>query len=132
MIALMFGITNTMLMSVFERIKEFGVLIAVGMKHHKLFQMILIETILLAITAAIIGLLLTIITLYYFNSYGLDLSSVSVGLENFGVSHILYTKFDLNLMIQMILFTLVTAVLSASYPGFKAIKLKVVDAIHHQ
>lgn len=48
--ALLFGITNTMLMSVVDRIRELGVLIAIGMKKSKIFIMIVLESVLLSLT----------------------------------------------------------------------------------
>ncbi|MCK7521515.1 MAG: FtsX-like permease family protein [Ignavibacteriales bacterium] len=66
--ALLFGITNTMLMSVLERVREFGVLMAIGMKRKKVFWMIILETITLAIVGGIVGMILAIITITYFGS----------------------------------------------------------------
>jgi putative ABC transport system permease protein len=56
--ALLFGITNTMLMSVLERVREFGVLMAVGMKRRKVFTMIILETIVLSFIGGIVGMVI--------------------------------------------------------------------------
>ncbi len=54
-LALSFGIVNIMLMSVFERTREFGVLMAVGMQKHNIFLLIMLETTWLGITGALLG-----------------------------------------------------------------------------
>ena len=53
--ALLFGITNTMLMSVLERVREFGVLMAIGMKRRRVFSMIIFETITLSLVGGLIA-----------------------------------------------------------------------------
>jgi len=57
MLALVFGIVNTMLMAVLERFKELGMLMAVGMTKTRVFTMVMVETIYLGIIAAPFGLL---------------------------------------------------------------------------
>ncbi len=78
--ALLFGITNTMLMSVMERVREFGVLMAVGMKRSRVFFMIIMETISLSFIGGIIGLILALILIQYFGSVGINLSAFTEGL----------------------------------------------------
>ena len=56
--ALLFGITNTMLMSVFDRVREFGMLMAVGMKRRQVFVMVMTETVFLSLTGGAAGMIL--------------------------------------------------------------------------
>ncbi|HID38581.1 MAG TPA: ABC transporter permease, partial [Calditrichaeota bacterium] len=90
LLALLFGITNTMLMSVVDRIREFGVLIAIGMNKVKVFSMIVMETILLSLTGGFIGILLGVVTISFFARTGIDLGAISYSLESFGASTMLY------------------------------------------
>ncbi len=76
-IALALLLVNSSLMSVFERIPEFGVIKSLGMKAHQIRNMILIETVIMALMAVFFGNLLGFIFLYVGGIYGIDLSGES-------------------------------------------------------
>jgi ABC-type lipoprotein release transport system permease subunit len=130
MMALVFGIINTMLMAVLERTKELGVLMAIGMNKVKIYLMILIETLFIGLIGAPIGLFVGYLTISYYRHVGVDLSNYSEGLEAFGYSSILYPYLDDNVYVIVTIGVMITAVIAALYPAWKAIKLKPVDAIH--
>lgn len=130
MIALIFGIINTMLMSVLERFKELGMLMAVGMNKIRIFQMIMVETLYLAFVGSPVGLILSVITMNYFENYGMDLSNYSDGLEMYGYDNVLYPTVDSGAYVQIIVGVFITAIAGAIYPALKAIKLKPVEALH--
>ena len=91
-----FGVVNTMMMSVFERTREFGVLRAIGIRPGRLVAMVVIEGMLLAIVAGTIGLTLGGLLDAYLITYGLDLSAdTPEGFEFAGVvfEPILYGAF---------------------------------------
>ncbi len=127
--ALLFGITNTMLMSVMDRVRELGVLMAVGMKRIRMFILIIIETILLSITGGIIGIIMGTITTIYFSSKGIDLSLFAQGLSSFGIGTMLYPSLPLSAYPTLTLMILLTAIFSAVYPALKAIRLNPSEAI---
>jgi ABC-type lipoprotein release transport system permease subunit len=127
--ALLFGITNTMLMSVLERVREFGVLMAIGMKRKKVFSMIILETITLAVVGGIVGMILAIITITYFGFAGINLSAFAAGFSEWGLSSILYPMLPFSFYLVITIMILFTAVFSAIYPAIKAIKLKPATAI---
>ena len=77
LLALAFGIVNTMLMAVLERKREIGMLLSVGMDKRKVFTMIILETLFLAFIAALLGVLLSIWTIEYFGRHGINLSAVA-------------------------------------------------------
>lgn len=129
MLALIFGIINTMLMAVLERYKELGMLMAVGMNKPKIFAMIVIETIMLAIIATPIGFLLGYATVLYYHDNGLDLSAFSKGMRQFGLSEIVYPSMETDLYGALVLSVAVTAILASIYPAYKAISLRPVEAI---
>ncbi len=129
MLALIFGIINTMLMAVLERIKELGMLMAIGMNKAKVFFMIFLETILLSILAAPFGMLLGYLSIQYFGSYGLNLSAFSESLQNFGMDEIIYFKVNPELYLEVPIAIMITAVLASIYPALKAIRLRPVEAI---
>ena len=127
--ALLFGITNTMLMSVMERVREFGVLMAVGMKRSRVFLMIMMETISLSFIGGIVGLILAIIFIQYFGSVGINLSAFTEGLSQWSLGTRLYTSLPFSFYPPLALMILATAIIGALYPALKAIKLKPASAI---
>ncbi len=129
MAALLFGITNTMLMSVLDRVREFGVLLAVGMKRVRVFLLIMIETIILSLFGGIIGMVLGTFTIWYFSDKGIDLSLFSEGLSSWGMPTILYPILPLYFYGVLTTMIVVTGILAAIYPSIKTIKLRPADAI---
>jgi len=129
MMALIFGIINTMLMAVLERNKELGMLMAVGLNKAKVFKMIILETIFLGIAGTPIGLFLAWLTIKYFQGAGLDLTAFSAGLEQMGMSTIIYPVSEPSLYLQMTISVVITALLAAIYPAIKAINLRPVEAM---
>lgn len=128
--ALLFGITNTMLMSVIDRTRELGVLIAIGMKKGRVFVMILLETICLSITGGFGGILLGWISIAYVSHTGLDLSSVvASSLESFGASAVLHPFLPFFMYLMLTIMVIVAANIAAVYPAWKAIHLQPSEAI---
>jgi putative ABC transport system permease protein len=130
MTALIFGIVNTMLMAVLERTRELGVLMAVGMNRGRIYLMIMLETIYLGLVGAPIGLLVGWLTIFYYENQGVDLTNYSEGLEAFGYSSILYPYVDGNTYMIVTFGVIITAIIGALYPAWKATRLNPVDAIH--
>ena len=129
MLALIFGIINTMLMAVFERRKELGMLMAIGMNRSKIFLLILIETLFLSLIGAPTGLVLGALTIKITSETGINLAFISTGLENVGLSSVIYPQiesyFYLFITVMVFLFTLIAAI----YPSRKALMLKPTEAI---
>ena len=131
MLGLAFGIINTMLMTVMERTRELGMLMAIGMNKRRTFSMLMYETILLSFLGCPIGMGIAWLTVWYFGKHGIDLSAFSKGLQNFGFSTMIYTSLANKSYLQVSIMVLITAILAAIYPGLKAIRLKPAEAIRH-
>jgi len=129
LLALSFGIINTMLMAVLERKKELGMLMSVGMNKLKIFMMIVLETLFLAMIATPIGMLLAKFSIDYFEEHGIDLSSVSQGLESFGIGSKIYTYLPNDLYFKITLFTLIITLIASIFPARRALKLNPVEAL---
>jgi putative ABC transport system permease protein len=129
-LALAFGIVNTMLMAVLERTKELAMLMAIGMKKIRVFSMVILETVMIAIVGGPIGLLLGYITIQTFYHRGLDLSIYSEGLEQYGFDSILYLRLEVYYYFVVVSGVISTAIMAAVYPAFKAIQLKPAEALH--
>ena len=129
MLALIFGIINTMLMAVLECYRELGMLMAVGMNKAKIFVMILLETLLIGLISAPIGMLIGYLLVLMTRRSGIDLSAYSDGMAEFGMSSMVYPSLESGVYWQLAVAVLLTTVLGALYPAYKAIKLKPVEAI---
>ena len=127
--ALAFGIVNTMLMIVFERTRELGMLMAVGMSKSRVFRMIMLETIFLTVIGGVIGMALSATLVGYFHQHGIDLSSASKGLGAFGFDPKIYPYISREFYINLTVMIFCTGILSAVMPARKALKLKPVEAI---
>lgn len=130
MLALAFGIINTMLMAVLERTREIGMLSALGMNRIKLFNLILLETILLTIVGVPLGLLSAWLAILYFSKTGIDISSFAgEAMAGFGYSSIIYPEFPASRIFIVMIIVVGTALVSAMFPSLKALKLQPSDAL---
>ncbi len=129
LLALTFGIINTMLMSVLERIRELGMLMAIGLNKRKIFFMIMLETFYLTLISTPIGLLAGWLTVKILGKTGINLSMFSEGLASYGFSSMIYPALDHNKYLIIIIMCLITAILSAIYPAYKALQLNPSEAI---
>ena len=129
LLALLFGITNTMLMSVVDRTREFGMLLAIGMKKGRVFVMIVLETIFLSFTGGLIGTLISILSIAYFAGKGIDLSAIAASMESFGASTMLYPFLPLAMYIILTIMIVIAANIAALLPAWKAMHLVPSEAI---
>lgn len=129
LLALTFGIINTMLMSVLERIRELGMLMAIGLNKRKIFFMIMLETIYLTLIGAPIGLLTGWLTVTVLGKIGINLSMFSEGLASYGFDSMIYPALDYDKYEIIVIMCLITAILSAIYPAYKALQLNPSEAI---
>jgi ABC-type lipoprotein release transport system permease subunit len=129
LMALVFGIINTMLMAVLERQHELGVLMAVGMNRSKVFFMIVFETMLMTLAACAIGLPASWATIAYFGKHGIDLSNWSQGLAQYGIRTMVYPALELQYFVKIGAMSIASSMLAAIYPARKSLQLKPVEAI---
>ena len=128
-IVIAFGIANTMVMSVFERVREFGILKAIGTKPSQLFGMVILESVMLALLGMALGGILSGINIWFWARNGLDLSMFAEGLEAFGMPTVIYPFLRGTNIISAVLLALGMAVLSAFYPGLRASRIMVASAL---
>ncbi|HAC15448.1 MAG TPA: ABC transporter permease [Bacteroidetes bacterium] len=128
-IALCFGVINTMLMAVLERTAELGMLRAVGLNKFKSFTMIMLETTFLTMIGSPLGLLLGWSFNAWYGEKGIDLAFFSKGLELYGFNSMIYPELGLTYYLDITLLMLLATVFSAIFPALKALKLNPVEAI---
>jgi len=131
LIALSFGVINTMLMAIMERTHEIGMLLAIGMRRSKVFLMIIYETVMLSLVGAVLGVILSFILNLITGHTGIDLSVFSDGFRAYGYNPIVIPQMESGFYYMILLMVLFVSVLAAIYPAAKAIKLKPAVAIRH-
>lgn len=125
------GLLNTVLMSVFERRREFGVLLALGLRPFQLVRLVLTESVLVAGFGLIIGGLLMIPLGYYMKTTGLDLSEMMGNHSAVGVlvDPILKIEFYAPNLIGISVALVLLSLAAAAYPAVAAARLDPASAM---
>lgn len=130
MLALAFGIVNTMLMAILERVREIGMLLALGMSKLNLFALVLCETVFLTLAGCPLGILVSWVMIRYLNRRGIDFSvSEDDLMKSFGFSNRIYPEFPYEQMQHVLLVVVITALVSSILPSIKALRLSPVEAL---
>lgn len=126
-----FGLFGTLLMMIFERTREFGILIAIGMKKQLLALILLLESLLISIIGCLAGVLCGILTVNWFKNHPIYFTGELKELyEYYGIEPIIFFSVSEKIFIIQTLIVLTLAVLLALYPGYKLMKLKPIEAIN--
>ena len=122
LMALLFGLVNTMLMAVLERKREIGILMAVGMNKVRIFSMIVLETVFLALTGGFSGVLAGTLISKYFETHKIDLSMMGNSVEDMGFDSLVNTSVDFRLLVVVTILVILTGILGSIFPAFRALK----------
>ncbi|MGM0505835.1 MAG: ABC transporter permease [Bacteroidota bacterium] len=122
--ALMFGILNTLLMSIFERMPELTMLLAVGLSKGRLFSMILLESILVTALGGSIGMIASWFLLQWLSIRGIDLTRFGGdSLQQWGFDSLVYPSLSSAEFFWISILILCTSVLAAIWPAIRAVRL---------
>ncbi len=127
--AMIFGIVNTMLMAIMERITEFGVLLSIGIPPAKLVVLILLEAAWLGILGAFGGVLAGSALIAALQSTGINLAFFSEGLRSLGVAAIVYPVLVPQQILNALIFVPLITTAGALYPAWKVYRLQPVEAL---
>ena len=127
-LALSFGLVNTLMMAVFERIREFGLMQALGMKPATVLYLVLLESLLLLALGLLLGNLLASASVWLMRD-GWDLSAVAEGMEMFGATSMLYPALKLKDLLLANVVVLVLGVITSLLPAWRASRYQPVEAI---
>jgi ABC-type lipoprotein release transport system permease subunit len=128
-IAMGFGIVNTLLMAVFERMREFGLLRALGMKPGWIVREVLIESALLLILGMTAGNAAALAAVAALSENGIDLSAFAAGVEYAGMPRVIYPAFAWDSALQANLTVWVLGLVVSLYPAIKAARITPVAAM---
>ncbi len=127
-LALSFGLVNTLMMAVFERIREIGLMQALGMKPSAILYQVVLESLMLLVLGLLIGNALAFVSVLPIRD-GLDLSVVSQGMEMMGVSSILYPALKLKDLAMANVVVIILGILTSLLPAWRASQYRPVEAI---
>ena len=120
-------IINTLIMSVYERTREIGILAAIGMRSGRIMGLFLSESFLLAIGGILMGLVLGLFSVYLFNIKGFYIGNM--GLNGMLISNTIRAQLTLDKTISVTIMTFVATILSGLYPAWMASRLEPVEAL---
>lgn len=127
-------VLNAMLMSVFERIHEFGIMKAIGVKPWQLIRLIYWEMFIQTCLAVILALIAGSGSAWLIQEYGIDMSSLADGISFAGIAFdpVWYAALSMNAIVRPTGFLFLIAAIAVIYPAIKVAVIQPVEAIHHQ
>ncbi|WAC02481.1 ABC transporter permease [Lacinutrix neustonica] len=126
-----FGLFGTLLMMIFERQHELGILIAIGMKKHLLAFVLFLESIMITLLGCFTGVIAGFLVIKWFTAYPIHFTGeLKEVYEDYGIESIIYFSSHEKIFIVQTLVVLLLSILLAFYPGYKVMTLKPVEAIN--
>jgi len=127
-LALSFGLVNTLVMAVFERVREIGLMLALGMKPRMILSQIIVESLCLLVLGLAAGNLLAVATVVPLRD-GIDVSVVGEGMEMFGAASVLYPELLISDVIMANAIVLVLGFFASLSPAWRASRYEPIEAI---
>lgn len=126
-----FIVLLTITMSVMERVREFGVLMAIGTRPRRVFGVIMIECIMLGLLGTALGLLLGSGPCYYWSVHPIPMAEWADAYKEFGIEPMLRTILIPAMYWGTTLIMMVIVVLASLIPAFRATRIRPVEAMRH-
>ena len=127
-LALSFGLVNTLMMAVFERVREIGLMQALGMRPSAIVYQFLLESLMLLTLGLLLGNILALTTIIPLRD-GIDVSAVSQGLEMMGAASVLYPVLQWPDLVLANSVVIVLGILTSLLPAWRASQYRPVEAI---
>lgn len=122
-------VINTLIMAVYERTREIGILAAIGMRGRRILAMFLAESSILAVGGIMMGLILGLLAVAYLERNGLYIGNMAVGGGGFLIRDTVYAKFSLEDTINASMMAFMITLLGGLYPALLAARLEPVEAL---
>ncbi len=122
-------IINTLIMAVFERTREIGILSAIGMKGRRIMAMFLAESSILAVGGILLGLVLGLLVVAYLERNGFYIGNMAVGGGGFLIGDTVYAKFSLDDTINVSIMAFIVTLLAGLFPAVIAARMEPVEAL---
>jgi len=127
-LALSFGLVNTLMMAIFERVREIGLMRALGMRPSAIVYQILMESLMLLGLGLLAGNVLAIGTIIPLQD-GIDISIVSEGMEMMGASSMLYPALQMPDLVLANAVVIVLGIITSLLPAWRAAQYQPVEAL---
>ena len=127
-IALAFGLVNALLTSVFERIREIGMLRTLGMRPTSVLVQIVLESQIVIFYGLVLGILAGVGLVYLFRD-GIDLGGFSEGLDIVGLRSVIVPELLPSDVIRLVVLSLALGLLASLYPAWRALRLRPLVAL---
>jgi len=124
-----FSILNTFLMAIFERTREFGVLMAIGMTPGRLMRSLFLESVTITLIGIILGIISGGMITWYFQVHGILISGASELLRQYGLPERMYPQLSVLSVSVGAGIVLIITILTAIYPVLKVRRLRPVEAM---
>ncbi|MEW8693404.1 MAG: FtsX-like permease family protein, partial [Candidatus Thiodiazotropha endolucinida] len=131
-ILVLIEILNTMLISLHERQKELGVIVAIGTKRSQVFSMLLLEAVMLIFIGAILGYMVGSSIVYALADSGINLTHFANAFEFFYMDPIIHPQLTRGSAVKILGATLIAALLAGIYPAWRATHLSLSQALRIQ
>jgi ABC-type lipoprotein release transport system permease subunit len=125
------GILNLMLMAVFERTREIGLLAAMGLKRHEILGLFLLEGVLIGLLGSLVGGVMGGLVVSAVGQVGIKLSIAEMGEMMALLGDRLYPTLRIDLLLGRALTVAVIAALASLYPAWQASKREPAEALHY-
>ena len=129
MLVVFIGILGVMYVSILDRIREFGIMRAVGMEYRLIRVQIILEALFVGLMGYAVGALLGLLGLLYLQHFGLNLSAWADGLESFGYESIIYAHIQLSYFTNTFFAIITASLLSVFLPLRKIKNLNPIEVI---
>ena len=126
--ALVFGLVNTLVTAVMERLRELGMLRAIGMRPRVVVAQVVVESSIIMAIGVATGLMLAA-AMFAFVADGIDLTAFDDSLASFGMRPTFVPVFDIRDVVLVVVLSLALSVLASFYPARRAVKIKPLDAL---
>lgn len=130
-IVVAFSILNTFVMAIFERTREFGVMMAIGTTPGRLVRLVLTESFFITATGLALGIAFGVGLTLWFESHGILIPGGDEIMKAYGITGRLYPKLSLLSATIGPLAVLIITLFSALFPALKIRRMKPVEAMHH-
>jgi ABC-type lipoprotein release transport system permease subunit len=132
-IAASLGVMNTMIMSTYDRMREFGIIRAIGTTPWRILKQVSLEAILLTTIASVIGAVIGLSIALYFQKYGFDVSGG--GNMSFGgvvMDPVWKASVSVGIVLLPVVLLMLVSIVASIYPASIAARIKPVEAIHYK
>ncbi len=125
-----FGIFGTLIMMINERVREFGVMLAIGMRHYKIVTLVFFETLIIGFVGVVVGVLFSLPIIAYFHNnpyqYTGEMAKI---MEQYGMEPVMPFAFESGFFLSQAITVFIIIVIMLIIPVISIARLKTIKAL---